>query len=266
MSWFVYLSKALPTFIYPIGLTFHLLIGALLAFKSERWRLRFLIAAFLILFIFGLPFPGAFLTRWLESSYPPLAEGAKADIIVVLGGGTESNETPRSMVELSGAGDRILYAAKLYHEGRAEKILFGGAYITELSGEKTSVASEMASVAEMLNVPDEAILLQETSLNTAEEAVADAKILAELGVDRVILVTSATHMFRSVKLFEKQGLTVLPAPTDYSYSDAEWETLMTFKPEKWYTYLIPTSGNIRAFENAVKEYLGIFVYRIRGWM
>lgn len=266
MSWFVYLSKALPTLIYPIGLTFILMVGALLSFKSERLRLRFLIAAFLTLFIFGLPFPGAFLTRWLESSYPPLDAAAKADVIVVLGGGTESHETPRPMVELSGAGDRILYAAKLYHEGRAEKILFGGAYITELSGEKTTIASEMASVAEMLNVPKEAVLLQETSLNTAEEAVEDAKILAELDVDRIILVTSATHMYRSVKLFEKQGLTVLPAPTDYSYSDAEWKTLLTFKPEKWYTYLIPSSGNIRAFETAVKEYIGIFVYRLRGWM
>lgn len=266
MSWFVYLSKALPVFVYPIGLTFVLLLAALLSFKSERLRLRFLIAAALILFIFGLPFPGAYLTRWLESSYPPLDAKAKADVIVVLGGGTESHETPRSMVEISGAGDRILYAAKLFHEGRAEKILFGGAYITELSGEKTSIASEMASVAEMLNVPADAILLQETSLNTVEEAAADAKILEELGVNRIILVTSATHMFRAVKLFEKQGLTVLPAPTDYSYSDAEWKTLMTFKPEKWYTYLIPTSGNIRAFETAVKEYLGIFIYRIRGWM
>ena len=72
MDWFVYLSKLLPTLVYPIGLTFVLLAAALFAFKSEKWRLRFLIAAFLILWVTGLPFPGAWLTRSLETTVPPL--------------------------------------------------------------------------------------------------------------------------------------------------------------------------------------------------
>ena len=128
MDWFVYLSKLLPTLVYPIGLTFVLLAAALFAFKSEKWRLRFLIAAFLILWVTGLPFPGAWLTRSLETTVPPLPADETAAVAVVLGGGTESFEAPRQMVEIGGAGDRILYAAKLYHEGRAGKLLFGGAY------------------------------------------------------------------------------------------------------------------------------------------
>lgn len=266
MDWFVYFSKMIPTFIYPVGLTFVLLVIALCCFRSEKLRRRFLVAALLVIWISGLPFPAAWLTRALETAYPPLPSGVKADMIVVLGGGTESFESPRPMVEIGGAGDRILYAAKLYHEGRADRILFGGAYFSVLTGQKTSVASEMAEVAKLLNVPEDAILLQETSLNTAEEAVADAEILRKENAKKIIVVTSATHMYRAVGLFEKQGFEVVPAPTDYSYSDAEWKTLTTLTPEKWYQYVIPQSGNIRALETALKEYLGIFVYRIRGWL
>ncbi len=266
MDWFVYFSKLIPTFIYPVGLTFVFLVVSLCCFRSDKWRKRFLVAALLVIWVSGLPFPAAWLTRALETAYPPLGSGEKADMIVVLGGGTESFETPRPMVEVGGAGDRILYAAKLYHEGSAGKILFGGAYFSVLSGEKTSVASEMAAVAKLLNVPEEDILLQETSLNTAEEAVADAEILRKQGVKKIIVVTSATHMYRAAGLFIKQGFEVIPAPTDYSYSDAEWKNLTTLTAEKWYQYVIPQSGNIRAFETALKEYLGIFVYRIRGWL
>ena len=266
MDWFVYFSKMVPAFVYPVGLTFVLLVAALCCVRSEKWRGRFLVAALAIIWICGLPFPAAWLTRALETAYPPLPNGEKADMIVVLGGGTESFETPRPMVEIGGAGDRILYAAKLYHEGRADKVLFGGAYFSVLNGEKTSVASEMAEIAKTLNVPEDAILLQETSLNTAEEAVADAEILRAAGAKKIIVVTSATHMYRAVGLFAKQGFDVVPAPTDYSYSDAEWKNLTTPTPEKWYQYVIPQSGNIRALETALKEYLGVFVYRIRGWL
>lgn len=266
MDWFVYLSKLLPTLVYPIGLTFVLLAAALFAFKSEKWRLRFLIAAFLILWVTGLPFPGAWLTRSLETTVPPLPADETAAVAVVLGGGTESFEAPRQMVEIGGAGDRILYAAKLYHEGRVGKLLFGGAYFAPLSGKKPSVAAEMADIAERLGVPKEDILIQETSLNTAEEAAADAVILREMDVEKIIVVTSATHIFRAVNLFKKQGFDVVAAPTDFTYSDAEWEDLTHPTAESWYRYVIPQSGNIRAFETAVKEYLGVLMYRIRGWL
>lgn len=266
MDWFVYLSKLLPTLVYPVGLAFLLLLLALIFQPSKKWRLTFLILALLALWIPGTPFPGAWMTRALETAYPPLPKGEKAPVIVVLGGGTESHEYPRQDVEIGGAGDRILYAAQLYHDNVGEKILFGGAYYEVLAGEKASIASEMANIAERLGVDPEDILLQETSVNTAEEAVADAAILAELEVDKIILVTSATHMYRSVKLFEKQGLTVIPAPTDFGYSDAEWKNQMTLTWEKWYTYIIPQSGNIRAYETALKEFIGIFIYRLRGWL
>ena len=110
------------------------------------------------------------------------------------------------------------------------------------------------------------MLIQDKSLNTAEEAAEDAKILKELGISRIILVSSATHMRRAVPLFEKQGLEVIPAPTDYSFSDREWEDLLHVDWKNLYTYIIPTIGNMQSLQNALKEYLGYFVYQLRGWI
>ena len=170
------------------------------------------------------------------------------------------------MVEIGGAADRILYGVQLLKEGYGDKILFGGAYYEVLTGEKRSVAEDMAEVALTVGAPAEDIILQEKSLNTYEEAVEDAAILQAMGVSEIILVTSATHMKRAVGVFEAQGLNVIPAPTDYNYSDNDWENLLKFEWAKWYTYLIPQSSNMSSLETALKEYIGIGVYRLRGWM
>ena len=266
MDFFVYLSKFLPTLVYPAGILFISLILALAFSKHPKWQKRMVIFALIVLFVCGNPFPTALLTRNLENSFPPFDGVQKAKVIVVLGGGTESKEYPRQTVEISGAGDRILYAADLWKEGYAAYLLFGGAYYELLSGEKRSVASDMAEVAESLGIPKDKIILQEKSLNTYEEAVEDAAVLKKMNVDEVILVTSATHMRRAAGCFEAQGLKVIPAATDYGYTDKSWENLMTVNWEKLYTYIIPQSSNMSSLETALKEYIGIFVYRLRGWM
>ncbi len=266
MSVFVYLSKFLPTLVYPAGLIFFTLIAALAASKKRKLQKGLILFALIILFISGNQYPSAFVIRSLESRYPPYSGTDRAPIIVVMGGGTDSNEYPRQMVELSGAADRIYYGAKLWKEGRGDYLLFGGAYYELLSGEKGSIAADMKTIALSLGVPEEKILLQEKSLNSYEEAIEDALILKEKGVDEIILVTSATHMARAVGVFEKQNIRVIPAPTDYSYSDQDWKNLLKLDWKRFYTYIIPEASNMRSLETGLKEYIGILVYRLRGWM
>ncbi len=272
-SLFVFFSKFIPTLIYPVSLSCLFLLFSLIFNKKARVRKFCIIAAFLILFITGNTFPRAFMSHALEKSYPPLTGEEKADAIVVLGGCTVTKAEPRQMVEINSAGDRILYAVQLYKEGRSSYLLTGGSYIDWMDdGESTddgmvsSPAREMADIAKNMGVPSDKILIQDKSLNTHEEAVEDAKILNKISAKKIILVTSAAHMKRSVGLFEKQGLDVIPAPTDYSFSDNEWNQFLTLKWEKLYTYILPNSGYIKSFESALKEYIGIFVYRLRGWM
>ncbi|NMA12373.1 MAG: YdcF family protein [Chloroflexi bacterium] len=264
---FVYLSKVLPTLVYPTGFMFLCLIAAL-AFINSRPKLSriIIILSLIIIWITGTPLLSNLMIRNLESTYPPYNGSETAKVIVVMGGGTDSWEYPRQMVELSGAGDRILYASKLLKEGKGDLLLFGGSYYTVLDGAEQSVAAEMAAIAEEIGVSEDKILLQEGSLNSYEEAVADSQILKKMGEEQIILVTSATHMRRAVACFEKQGIKVIPAPVDYAITDKEWAALTEFNLKRFHTWIIPQSGNIRAFETALKEYLGIFMYRLRGWI
>ena len=223
--------------------------------------------------ICGNKLPGAYLTRKLEQAYPPYTGNEKVDAIVVLGGGTVTKSPPRQMVELNGGADRITYAAQLFRNGAAELIILGGSYIRWRDGDVqtesgiSSPASEMADLMiGLLGIPEDALLIQDRSLNTYEEAVEDAKLLKERGLKRILLVSSATHMRRAVPLFEKQGLEVIPAPVDYSFSDQEWDNLLRFDAATAASFFIPTIGNMSALQNALKEYLGYFTYHLRGWL
>lgn len=269
---FVYLSKILPNLIYPAGLITLLLILGVTLCRSARAKNVILWLLLIFVLICGNKLPGAYLIRRLEQTYPPYEGQETVDAIVVLGGGTITKAFPRQIVEVNGAGDRISYAVKLYRAGAADKIVLGGSYIrwrdgdVRSEGTVSSPASEMADLMEMFGVPSGALIIQDRSLNTAEEAVEDALILNDLGAKRILLVTSATHMRRAVPLFEKQGFEVIPAPTDYSFSDQEWENLLRFDWATAYTFVIPTIGSMETLQNALKEYLGYYVYKFRGWL
>ncbi len=270
---FVFFSKFLPNLIYPAGMIIFLLLIGLLFCKSAAAKNRLIGLVLIFVIISGNKLPGSYLIRKLEQAYPVYSGSETADAIVVLGGGTVTKSAPRSMVEVNGAGDRILYAVDLYRKGTADRILLGGSYISWRDGEVltdkgvSSPASEMAELmTEMFGISEDALIVQDRSVNTYEEAVEDAKILKENGFSRILLVSSATHMRRAVPLFEKQGLEVIPAPTDFSFSDQEWENLLRFDWETAWSFIIPTTGGMETLQNAMKEYIGYWVYQIRGWI
>ena len=68
-----------------------------------------------------------------------------------------------------------------------------------------------------LGVPETAMLLEEQSVNTRQNAQFIAALMRERDITQIVLVTSALHMRRSVLLFEAQGLKVIPAATDHEY-------------------------------------------------
>ena len=117
---FVFLSKFLPPLLYPLGLSILLPgPGAGILQKRARLRTTALVLALLIFLIASNSWVALSLARSLEWRYLPTGEIPSAAAIVLLGGGTESAAPPRPMVEVNGAGDRILYAAQLYRQGKA---------------------------------------------------------------------------------------------------------------------------------------------------
>ena len=99
-------------------------------------------------------------------------------------------------------------------------------------------------------------MLETASRNTYENAVNSKRLLGAHGLHKVLLVTSALHMPRALALFRALGIEAAPAPTDFEVV----ESGMGF---------IAVVTGCRALEGstrALKEYFGLGVYWVRGWL
>src|SRR5690606_3989740 len=110
------------------------------------------------------------------------------------------------------SADRVWHAARLYHAGKAQRLLLSGGTVRTGDG---SEAEAMRRLLLDLGVPDEALGLEDASVNTSSNAARTAELLRAAGIDHILLVTSALHMPRARAAFERTGLTVFPAPTDF---------------------------------------------------
>ncbi|HEY61259.1 MAG TPA: YdcF family protein [Anaerolineae bacterium] len=262
---FVFLSKFLPILIYPVGIASILLLITLFIKKDSKWQRVLVVIALVVIWVGGNRWVAVGLIHSLEWRYLPLEHVPSSEVIVVLGGGTDPKQYPRQIVELNSAGDRVLYGAWLYHQGIAPHILLSGGYIPWM-GTRTSPAEEMATILNMLDVPEDAIWLEPKSQNTYENAVYSKEILENKDIHRIVLVTSAIHMPRSVALFKHQGLEVIPAPTDYFVTESLWNDLFPPSLNAILFNLVPSADNLGKTTLAIKEYIGILIYHLRGWM
>jgi uncharacterized SAM-binding protein YcdF (DUF218 family) len=262
---FLFLSKFLPPFIYPLGIAILLIGVAILIYRHHRLRTVILVITLLLLLIASNRWVAYALTRSLEWQYLPTGEIPEAKVIVLLGGGTDSAEPPRPMVQINGAGQRVIYAAFLYKHAKAPYILASGGNVVFFGAQASTPAQDMASLLQFMGVPDQSIWLETQSQNTHENAVDCAKILKKSGITKIILVTSAIHMPRSVALFQKQGLTVIPAPADFAVTQTNWADLTQAPFAAQLINLLPSSSYMSMTNNALKEYIGILTYRMNGW-
>ncbi|HEY9762946.1 MAG TPA: YdcF family protein [Trichocoleus sp.] len=262
---FLFLSKLLPQFIYPLGLACLLLLVALvLLWRRPRWAAGAIALALLLLGVGGNPNISNALIRSLEWQHLPPASLPQAEAIVVLGGAIKPAVTPRPWVDVAEAGDRVLHGAFLYQAGKAPLLILSGGRITWKEG-GPSESGDMAQLAMALGVPRSAIAEDPTSLNTYENAVNVKAILQQRQINRVLLVTSAMHMPRSLMIFRRQGIDAIPAPTDFLITEQSLQETRTTWQGRLLS-LVPQAENLALISKALKEYIGIGVYRLRGWL
>ncbi|MEL6490735.1 MAG: YdcF family protein [Cyanobacteria bacterium J06621_3] len=258
-----FLSKLLPLFVYPVGISSVLMaLGLVWIWKHPKRATWAIALALFILFFSSNPAVSDKLVRTLEQQYLPPNPIPTADAIVVLGGATAPQIEPRPWVEVLESGDRILYGARLYNQKKAPKLILSGGRISWRGGSGNSEADDMKQIATAMNVPAADIVLEGTSLNTRQNAVNVQKILEAESIDSVLLVTSAIHMPRSIAIFRKLGINAIPAPTDF-LSPVENETLTL---EGRILALLPEAQSTQEFTRALKEYVGFVIYRLRGWV
>jgi uncharacterized SAM-binding protein YcdF (DUF218 family) len=261
---FLFLSKVLPIFIYPLGLISVCLVVALvMSWKKFSWEQLPIAIALITLLLSSNGWVTTYLVTSLEWQNLPV-DIPVADAIVILGGATKSAAKPRPMVDVSEQGDRVLYGAKLYREKKAPIVIAAGGRIDWFYGGDPE-SSDMAQLLEMMGVPAEAILQDPDSLNTYQNAVNVKKILDERGISKILLVTSALHMPRSLLIFKRQGIDAIAAPTDFLVSELDSQSLGNSLQTIVLNFL-PDSDRLDKTTKALKEYIGMAIYRLRGWI
>ena len=264
---FIFFSKFLPVLIYPLGITIVLVIAALFLGRWPRGQRVVLVTAVILLWLSSTRMTAYTITRSLEQQFRPPAEWPTAEAIVVLGSGALPQIAPRTLVEVNEAGDREILGAWLYRQGKAAKIVVSGGTVPWVNPEGIpSGAETMATFLGVLGVPPEALVLEARSRNTYENALFTREMLAATGEKRILLVTSATHMPRSVRLFEAQGFVVIPAAADFQVTDADWALM--FAPDLAVQALnwVPEAQYLEMTTRALKEYVGLVVYGLQGWL
>ncbi len=236
-----------------IGLVL-VIVGGLCLWRS--WRktgFGLLIGAVAWLWLWSTPMMYRWIGGSLESEWPVVkAEDAPtADAIVLLGGGMGSNTNVYPYAEMWNGADRVWHAARLYKAGKAPLVVPTG------KGEQESTVPLLRD----LGVPESAIVVENKARNTEENARFVEKILEPRNTQntrkRVLLVTSAWHMRRSVLMYRKYApsLEIVPAAADYE------ATVQTGHP-LCFKDIWPDTNALFANSYIFKEYLGYWGYRL----
>lgn len=226
------LKKIISAFIMPLSLGLILgIIGLYFLYtKSYKKAKLFLSLSFIwIIVISYQPFSNILLEP-LESKYEKL-ESIPDDVeYVLLLGGDKIGRTYEVL--------------RLYNMNKNLKIITSG---WEGNRETPEAIRNKEFLIE-LGIPKEKIITQSKPRDTKEEAVYTKKIV---GNNRFILVTNATHMYRAISLFQKEGLNPIAAPTNFLQEEDVYKS-------------IPRGGNLQLTEISLHEYIGTLWYKLKG--
>lgn len=235
-----------------LGMGFILLSGLLIWGQYRRPGVLCLAVGFAVLWVFSTRGMADYLCASLERAYLPAPIEAipQADAIIVLGGVIGPALPPRRYADLNQASDRLFHATRLYKAGRAPIVIASG-------GGDPPEAQDMFAFLTEWGVPRDAVLQETRSRNTYENAVFSKRIMKAHDIEKVLLVTSAMHMPRALAAFRSAQIDARPAPTDYRVVDGATDGVV-----RW----LPDPAAMDAGHRAVREYLGIWAYRWRGWI
>jgi uncharacterized SAM-binding protein YcdF (DUF218 family) len=225
--------------------------------KYRKTAFTLSICAFLLFVAASLPAVSDRLVESLEQQYEDrsVLSVPPADAIVVLGGSLRHSTGQPPVTHITDSSDRLLIGLRLYRAGKAPTVLCAGGNLS-LFRKNTDPpeAQLMSQLLQEWGLPTSAILTEQDSVNTHQNATMSFKMLSARNMRRVILVTSARHMPRAVATFRKAGFEVIPAPADFLVGSTTPEM-------NW----LPNSQSLSETDLAIQEWIGLWVYRLRGW-
>ncbi len=257
------LKKIISAFVYPLPISLLLsFLGLYLLWFTAKQKAGkvFVSVGLLILTLFSYGVISDKLLISLERQYDTfdtkstsvvkkIEDESTIKFVVVLGGGhTLDPELP--LISQIGRNSlvRLIEGIRIYRTLPGAKLLLSGGGVLDLN----SVAEIMARVAREIGVPDRDIILESKSRDTRDEALFIKPIV---GNEPFVLVTSASHIPRSMALFKKLGMDPIPAPIGHIVKYGHGPSVFS---------IFPRTGYIKKSELAIHEYLGLIWAKLRG--
>ena len=260
---FFILSKTVQFCIEPLNWVIIFIFFGLLFLGLRKPHLckRFLVFALLDLLIVGwLPTSEIFL-RPLENAISKIDIGKlSADEIggiIILGGAIEGGEiaVDRGEISIYSSAERVTKAFELIRKYPDVPFIFTG-FSGRITPRGVSEADAFKQLIQEQGLAGRDGYYENQSRNTYENVILIKPMIAEIEKGRPVkpwlLVTSASHMYRSVQIFQKQGLNVIPIPVDYQ----------TANSLQWTAFdLVDGAQN---WNKLAHEIIGLFAYWITG--
>ena len=244
----IYFHKILPLIISPLFLIIFLIILGII-FRSNKISLLGVV----ILIICSLPIISNKLISYLERDYviQDISKIDKADAIVVLSGMVKTIKVNDKLnYEFNDSVDRILSGINLFKNNRASLLILTKGQLPWSLG--IPEGEYLKNFAINFGIPKQNILLTDNVQNTDQEAKSIKKLLNS-NEARVILVTSAFHMYRAKKIFEAYNIKVTPFAVDFINSHRKI-VFMDF---------LPSAATFNKSSFVIRELIGILYYHLK---
>ena len=231
----------------------------LLLIFSIRKKTRFVYSAIICLIVFSNGFFSNSLWRLLEYPWTRLdytLVDSSDGIVVLSSGGIRLPSKNKKIIEWNDP-DRFLAGIDLYKAKKSNRLIFTGGTNPLISGLPLEGDIYIREALSM-GIPKKDLFTTYPVSNTLQEAKAIKKILNDeipSSQKKIILVTSAFHMNRAKKIFEREGINVLPYPVDFRSNQSLHTSLRN--PLMW----IPNSSTLDKSTIAIREIIGRIIYR-----
>ena len=221
--------------------------------RQRRFAVGLVGCSALWFYVWATPFFTRVVGATLEKPYlvngrcPSARDFPVCDAIADMGGGVGADTNHSDHIYFNSSADRAYFSALLWKAGKAPVVM--------PSGRGLNLADRMLLLD--LGVPDSAILVENEARNTEENALLVDRLMQERIVERkarVLVVTSAWHMKRTLLMFEKYAphIEAIPAACDFECVPAS-----SFQ----WAELVPNAEVFGRNSVYLHEWIGILWYR-----
>ena len=256
---FFEISKLLNILLSPITWIILLLIGTFL-FKKKRQKKVCLYSCIAIFLLFTNGLLLGYVKHQMVKEYSTvnIHPDKQYKAAIVMGGFASINKETGVMCYEQDRADRLWEAVRLWKTGVIDTILITGDPTSIIQKDGSSTAQLFMDYMELFGVPSTTFILEQQARNTRENAHNTTEILnsKEISDKECLLITSATHMKRSLKCFAKEGMFMDYYPVNI-YNKPTNINHRTFYP----------SWNVAVeWQELLNEWVGDVMYRMMGYL